>query len=248
MVIDWQQETGWAKHSTFGLRDEWVNLYLSDPLNWKSSGGLGNRQVESMANWLKTCGMEDAGGGMTFLGRLFMQQGTAATELWQLAWVNAVFNWPTARWYVYLGNGEWTIKELRTILKSTMPRLSERTLDNAVLELVGTLERTPIGDELGQGLVTPTRPRRVTRRGAVPTNAAIVHSIGRLYLQQKRARLLWAEELTWPWVIFGCSPDLILDRLLHLEGPYFSLDEHGVSILAEDREGWLCGSIVTSFM
>ncbi|HHV76576.1 MAG TPA: hypothetical protein GXX39_04280 [Syntrophothermus lipocalidus] len=247
-MIDWHQETGWARHSTFGLRREWVNLYLSDLQKWKDSGGLGNRQVESMATWLRTCGIEDAGGGLTFLGRLFVRGGTAMPELWQLVWVNAAFNWPTARWYVHLGNGEWTTKELKTILRDTIPRLTARTLENAILELVGTLERTPIGDELGQGLVTPTRPRRVTRRGIVPVDAAIVDSIGRLYLQQKRARLLWEEDLTWPWVVFGCSPDLILDRLLSLEGSYFSIDEQGLTISAGDREGWLCGNIMTSFM
>lgn len=188
-MLDWGLETGWAKHCIFGLRREWLHFYLSNRQNWQENTSLGNRQVESLVTWLKTCGIEDSQGRLTYLGQQFVDKGTDLLELWELLWVNVVFNFPTARWYIHLGTGSWTTTELRTHLKMLVSRLADRTVNNAIMELIGTLEHTPIGDELGQGCVTSGRPRCVTRREVEPCEAAIIHSIGRLYLQQERLRL-----------------------------------------------------------
>lgn len=247
-MINWENETGWARHSHFGLRREWLELYLADREGWRRNACLGNRQVESLANWLKTCGIEDSKRRLTFLGQQFADKGTDRLELWELLWVNVVFNFPTARWYVHLGLGSWTTTELRSSLKKSVPRLADWTVSNAIMELAGILERTPVGSELGQGRVTADRPRCITRCGIEPCDAAIVHSLGRLYLQQQRGCLSWKEELTWPWVVFGCRREFVLGRLLFMDNEYFSVDEEGVVISTTDREGWLCGSIVTSFL
>ncbi|MEW6228968.1 MAG: hypothetical protein AB1700_12915 [Bacillota bacterium] len=159
-----------------------------------------------------------------------------------------VFNFPTALWYVGLGSGEWTTTELRSLLRATVSHLAERTVSNAIMELVGLLERTPIGNELGQGQVVASRPRRVVRRGSVPCGAAIAHCVGRLYLQQGHPRLLWESDLTWPWVVFGCGRQPILDRLTLIDERYLDVDEQGVTIRAEDRGRWQCGGIAISLL
>jgi hypothetical protein len=110
--------------------------------------------------------------------------GPSPLWAWQLLWVNLVFNWPAARWYVLeMGRGEWTATELRAALQATVPRLAVRTVSNAILELVGLLERTPIGGELGQGEVRPGRPRRVRREGLPgPATSAMLYAAQRLFL------------------------------------------------------------------
>lgn len=152
------------------------------------------------------------------------------------------------RWYVHLGPGAWTTTELKSLLQAAVPRLAERTASNAVMELAGLLERTPVGAELGQGRVTGGRPRRLVRDGVEPGDAALVHALKRLYLQQGQARLPWDEGLTWPWVIFGCSRRFVLERLTVMEQDWFDIDEQGLTVRNRDEEGWRCGAIVTTLL
>lgn len=247
-MFDWNSETGWARHSTFGLRREWLDLYLSNPRRWRDRAILGNRQVESLAAWLKTADIEDCSGDLTPLGKRFAAQGTSSRALWELLWVNVVFGFPPAHWYVHLGLGERTTTELRSLLQTTIPRLAERTVSNAIVELVGLLERTPIGDELGQGKVRETRPRRVIRCGVEPCDAAIVHALGRLYLRHGQDIIHFDSDLTWPWVVFGCSRRFVLERLTIIDQDCFDIDEHGVTIRIQGEEWWQCGDTMNSLL
>lgn len=247
-MFNWNCETGWARHNIFGLRREWLDLYLADRQGWRDRSILGNRQVDALETWLKTAGLEDSRGRLTPLGKQFAARGTACRSLWELLWVNVVFNFPTARWYVHLGQGAWTTTELKSLLRATVPRLAERTASNAIMELAGLLERTPVGDELGQGHVTGGRPRRLTRRGVNPCDAAIVHALGRLYFQQGKTRLSWDGDLLWPWVVFGCSPQFVLERLTIIDQNYCDIDPQGVTIRIGDKEWWQCGGMMITLL
>jgi len=209
-------------------------------------GLLGNRQVDSLAVWLETAGLVNKPGQPTWLNKIFTVRGTGSLDLWQLLWVNVVFNFPTARWYIRLGLGEWTTSQLRSLLLTVIPDFAERTVSNAVMELVGLLERTPVGRELGQGEVSGGRPRRVTRRGMLPVDAAIMMAIGRLYLQEERPYLAWEDDLVWPWTVFGCARQAILPRLLDLHQNDIEITETGLIIRNLDREWWECGIILTT--
>ncbi|HOV80677.1 MAG TPA: hypothetical protein PK728_11350, partial [Bacillota bacterium] len=152
---------------------------------------------------------------------------------------------PTACWYARLGPGERTTSELRSLLQAAVP-LANRTISNAVLELAGLLERTPVGRELGQGEVSGRRPRRVTRRGMVPTDSAIMMAVGRLYLKERRPYFNWDDDLVWPWTVFGCGREDVLARLFDLQPAGLELNETGMIIRNLDREWWECGSILTT--
>lgn len=247
-MIDWSCEKGWARHSIFGLRREWLDLYLGDSQGWHNRSILGNRQADSLERWLRTAGIEDGSGRLTLLGEQFAAKGTAYRPLWEVLWVNVVFAFPTARWFVYLGRGEWTTTELKSLLQATVPRLAERTVSNAIMELAGLLERTPVGDQLGQGHVTGGRPRRLVRRGVEPCDAALVHTLGRLYLQQGQTKLPWDCDLVWPWVIFGCSRKFVLERLIIMDQNHLDIDEQGVTIRRADKEWWQCGDMMITLL
>ncbi|MGB9791715.1 MAG: hypothetical protein ACPLTR_03960 [Thermacetogeniaceae bacterium] len=247
-MIDWGSEKGWSRHQHFGLRRLWLDLYFAERREWRRHSSLGNRQVESLQVWLKTTGIEDREGELTPLGEQFAVRGTACLPLWELVWVNVVFNFPTGRWYAHLGRGEWTTTELKLLLRQTVPRLADWTVSNAVMELVGFLEQTPVGSELAQGAVVGRRPRRIVRRGWEPSDAAIVHALGRLYLQQGRTLLLWEEKLTWPWVVFGCRREIVLERLVFMEQNCFEVGEKGITIRIEDKEWWQCGVTAISLL
>lgn len=247
-MFDWSSEKGWSRHQHFGLRQEWLGLYLSDRVGWRRHSFLGNRQVDSLATWLKTAGIEDSSGCLTRLGEQFAARGVDCLALWELLWVNVVFSFPTARWYAHLGLGEWTTAELKALLLQAVPRLAERTATNAVMELAGLLERTPVGSELKQGQVIAKRPRSIVRSGKEPNDAALIHAIGRLYLQQGQNRLPWEADLTWPWVVFGCSRQFVFNRLTVLEQEFFEIDEQGLTVCLTEKEEWQCGDIAISWL
>lgn len=225
-MTNWSKQTGWAKHSIFGLRKEWLDHYISCPDTWQI-GSLGNRQVDSLAMWLKTAGIVDSSGSLTRFGRQFRSAGTNCTSFWEVLWGNVVFSFPTAHWYVRLGLGTWTTKGLRILLERSVPRLAQRTVSNAIMELVGLLERTPVGTQLGQGQVTRDKPRKVTRVGNDPSDIAIAQCVLNLHAQQGKRELHWSDDLTWPWIVYGSTKRYILSRLVSMECDYFDITEQG---------------------
>lgn len=206
---------GWARHQHFGLRVEWIRLFHDYPKTWHGLGLLGPDQIRSLLEWLTTTGLVDRCGTETTLARHLRSSGIHDEKFWSLAWVNIVFSLVTARWYSALPYpSERSTTALSSLLRTTVPRLSDRTARNAIYALVGTLERTPIGTELGQGIVSATRPRTVLRVGlARPHVASLGHALRRLFQHEGRQELPLVEPLTWPWVVFGCDAEEALLRL-----------------------------------
>jgi hypothetical protein len=242
---------GWARHYTFGLRIEWLDYYLQHWPEWETGAPLGNRQVDSLKAWVKTVGLEDNSGRITPLGELFRQRGTDCMLLWELLWVKVVFNFPTARWYAHLGIGSWTTTELKTLLRLAITRLKERTFSSAINELAGLCERTPVGEKLGQGEVAYEKgKRRLLRRGFEPGEAAIMLALAHLFHEEKKKKLLFASDLTWPWIVFGCRREAVLARLLAAEQNLFTVMEDGIAIIGEgeEKERWLNGDMLTTWL
>lgn len=245
---NWSRGTGWARHNIFGLRHNWLDQVLQDPEGWPFDTTLGNRQVDSLKVWLRTCGIKDKAGQLTFLGREFIYRGSGHLPLWELLWVNVVFNFPTARWYILLEDNRWTTTRLRELLLVTIPHYADRTISNAIMELAGLLERTPVGTELGQGKVERGRPRQIVRVGHNPGDAAIWYSLIRLFQQKEKERLLWNQNLIWPWLVFRCSRSFVWGRLTSKEQECFSLDECGITFNLEREEARKCGDIITTLL
>ena len=179
------------------------------------------------------------------MGQEFIRCGCRHLPLWELLWVNVVFNFPTARWYVTLQENKWSTTDLRALLHLSVPRLGKWTISNAIMELAGLLERTPVGTELGQGQVSKDRPRQIVRTGNKPCDAAIVHSMLRLFDKGGCHHLQWNSDLIWPWVVFGCERDFVWQRLTSTKLDYFSIDEHGIVLNKQSEGAWQCGDIMT---
>lgn len=224
----WRGDKGWKRHQGFGLRQAWLEWYYRQPIEWKQR--LGNRQVESLQAWLKTAGFEDRGGRVTPLAERLIARGFDDPAAWELVWVQVVFNWPTARWYVWeMGLGRWTTRDLQERLQVSLKNLARRTVRNAIDELVGLLEHTPIGTVLGQGEIRGGRPRTVERRGnPYPSEEAVKLAFERLFTAEGRSCLPADAPLLWPWVVFGCPQKEIMARLGDgLLQEYFVLADEG---------------------
>ena len=245
---DWNTKTGWAKHSIFGLRQEWLEQFVLSPDDWSQRTVLGNRQVDSLRIWLRTCGIQERSGELTLLGEQFIRLGCKYLPLWELLWINVLFNFPTANWYATLGGIKWTTTELIELMHNSIPRLAKRTISNAIMELAGLLERTPVGTDLKQGQVLNGRPRTIVRTGCKPSDAAIMHCMDSLFIQQGRTQLHWHSDLLWPWIVFKCDRQFILERLTIIEQGIFHLDKHGVSLRKNSKEGLQCGDIINTLL
>ncbi len=211
---------GWARHQGFGMRLEWLHLYLDQPRTWRDKRVLGPNQDIALRAWLTaTCRLQEPSGSETALARLFRGDPQDVALAWQLLWANVTSSFPTAGWYVYeMGIGSWSTPDLDQALARSIPRLSGHTVNNAIMELVGTLERTPIGTSLGQGIVTPGRPRRVKRVGlASPAPLALAYALRLAFLAEHRTVLHLDEGILWPWTVYGCELGEALS-LLHARG------------------------------
>lgn len=197
-------ESRLTPHCHFGLREEWLKLYLAYPEDWRNKGLLGNRQVDSLRAWLKTGGLHDKRGNETPLAIQFRSAGTTSLLLWELLWVNIVFSFNTAAWFVYQGSGVHTSSELCSKLSADLPHFLPRSIHSGILELVGLLEFTPIGTQLEQGRVTRKGKRTVERHGLnSPSSEALSLSLELLFQRERTNSLETHKKLLFPWVVFG---------------------------------------------
>lgn len=190
--------------------------------------------MESLKAWLRTVGLESKKGQTTPLAERFLERGFNDLATWELVWVEIVFNWPTSRWYVLeMGLGCWTIKELAEKLQVSVAKLASRTVKNAISELVGLFEHTPIGKDLGQGEVMRGNPRIVERRGnPYPSEEAVKLALDRLFAERDQNCLCIDEPFLWPWVVFGCSQRKIVEMMGDsLLRRFFTLRETGDTAL-----------------
>jgi len=218
-----------------------VQLYLERPDDWMSRGHLGNKQVDALARWLRTIGLLDSKGRETILCALARSAGLDDRLVWQLLWVNCAMDFATATWYVRQSfrSAQHTTTGLAKALQAFHPQLSYRTCYDAILELVGLLERTPVGRELGQGEVFPGSPRLVKRWGlANPAPGALLYAAVKLGQNQGRLTLGLDDDLTWPWIIFGCDRDDALITLATLCQPWVTLRD-GELRLKPPMEEWI---------
>jgi len=161
---------GVNRYQTFGLREDWLREYLSNPDQWVTVNTLGPRQFESMRVWLKEAELWDQK-PLPLTAILLPLRASSDLFMWAVLWVNLSRHSHLVRWYIeHVPMGTHSIDDLVSRLAGTRePRRTER---NAILALVQLLERTPIGDKLGLGRVEHTgRSRRLSKEtgGGVPS-------------------------------------------------------------------------------
>lgn len=229
-----RKRKGWSKHWTFGLRQDWLDEYIRNPDCWDVTSALGPKQIMALKTWIKTAGLEDSEGNRGFLFRMFRELGVHDPYPWMFFWVNVVFGFATAEWYVCrVSSGTWSTSMLSNALSSDIGYISRRTACDAIMELVGLLQRTPIGCELGQGTVdTGAHPRLVSRKGmpSLPTDV-VRHCLDNLFRREGRTRIAFSEETLWPWRVFGLSEEKGIEAVMRLRDPGFLIDESGVTRL-----------------
>lgn len=146
-----------SKYGTFGIHEEWVEEFLSDPESFWTCNSLGNKQVDSFKAWLKDAEFIDSKCKLTELGTFCSENYIDQSDLiWEIIWVNLVHNNALIDWYV---NG---IKVNQTFVKPLLDELAMEAFGasfsrSSVVYSMGALlqvfKYSPIGEDMGQGVV-----------------------------------------------------------------------------------------------
>lgn len=147
-----KNKTGIDRYNTFGLRDEWVDMFFTDNETFWDNHGLGTKQVPAFKNWLKEAGILDEKNVMTSLGSLLSKVYLYNRVLvWEIMWINLFYNSFIAGWFCKnIKNGDvFTKNYLREMIQNQYEGIyGNRTIDNALSALLGTFKKSPIGNEL----------------------------------------------------------------------------------------------------
>ena len=144
------------RYKNFGLKTEWVDMYLSDRDDfWTSNNGLNpNYQIPALKSWLKDAEIIDDKNNITPLGELLSTiRENNPTLVWEIIWINLSYNSFIVNWYAKsIKKGmQFSSKLLEELLINQFPAYKSKTVHNAVYQLLRTLKESPIGDEMCQG-------------------------------------------------------------------------------------------------
>jgi phosphoadenosine phosphosulfate reductase len=148
-------KTGIDRYNTFGLKEEWVDIFFSDPEEYfkDNNSGLGVKQVPAVANWLKEAEILDDKRNLTELGALLAETYRDNPDIvWEIIWINLVKNSFICKWFVS------RIKPCTSYNKKSLTELfidefqstyGKRTVENAIAALLATFANSPIGERFG---------------------------------------------------------------------------------------------------
>lgn len=147
-----------SKYGTFGIREEWVTEFFSDPQVsfWVAgNNSLGNKQIPSFKAWLKDAEIIDAKNVLTEFGEFCVENMVNDPDLvWSLIWINIAYNSELVKWFVNNVNKNQpfdraSLSELAYDYFSSS--FSKNTIDYAFQALMQIFNYSPCGDSLLQG-------------------------------------------------------------------------------------------------
>lgn len=141
-------------YKTFGLRDEWIDEYVSDPDNFWSSTLLGTAMFDSFKAWTKDAGLLDTKNNPTEFGKLMQEIYRDNPSLfWEIIWINLSYSsFIVNRFISQISIGDVFDKKTIADKVSTSESVSSlTTLNNAIGALMDMFKNSPVGDDLVQG-------------------------------------------------------------------------------------------------
>ena len=148
-------QTSIDRYKNFGFREDWLDAFFACPHDfWDSDHGLNkNYQIPSLRNWLKDAEIIDEKFQLTELGNLLytIYQDNPAL-VWEIIWINLSYNSFIVNWFTARVDTSITFssKHLEEMLRSEFSTYKEKTVHNAVYQLLRTLRESPIGSSLEQ--------------------------------------------------------------------------------------------------
>lgn len=215
-----------SKYGTFGIHQDWVDQYLSDPDSFFEDNLLGKKQIPSFKAWLKDAEIIDDKCQITPFGQLCKKVNeNSNTLLWELIYVNLSYNSPMLKWFVSnVGfNTEISRKMLdQMAIEYFQSMFKVNTITYAVQALIQSFKYSPIGGEFKQfvGKEEKASPfHRLAYNDLSPE--ALAYSLYK-YAQIKEINILRVSELyrteekQGPYREFGITKNEMQKKLRYL--------------------------------
>ena len=206
---------GFGRYLTFGMRSGWLEDYISKGDSWLVNNNLGNKQLESMFQWLRDAELIDIKKKKTndFYYKMKRLFEINKSLFYQIIWINLFYNSSVVKWY--LQNIEWntsiSVNEIVKILISN--GVNERTAKNGISSLTNMLENTHYFRKFNFGEIKKIRSKKyIEKIGSDNIHPiAILYSIYRYAISKNRYMLTVSEFYRednkdgGPYLIFGIS-------------------------------------------
>ena len=142
--------SGIDRYSTFGLRDEWVDVFFDNGNEWFGSyPNLGTKMIPAAINWLREAELIDekekkVSSKFELIKELYDRNRLAA---WQVIWVGLSYNSAIVNSFVKSIKLEvqYTRDDIVAIMREDFPSLNDNTIKNPTNALITMLRYSPLG-------------------------------------------------------------------------------------------------------
>lgn len=196
-----------SKYGTFGIHQDWIDQFLTDPETFWNDNILGVKQIPSFKAWLKDAEIVDDKVKLTPFGELCVEINKENTTLlWELIYINLAYNSPLVKWFssAINFNSETSRKDLdKLAIEYFQQAFKKTTITYAVQALVQTFKYSPIGEELLQFVYQDAKGtafQRLLYNDLSPE--AIAYSLYK-YAQEKGIKMLRVSDLYRPEEVCG---------------------------------------------
>lgn len=141
-------------YNNFGLREEWVDAFMSSHETYFSDNNHGLNVKEQLPNFVKWLVQAEIlvnskDRQITPLGQILSKIYRNMPDLvWEVIWINLSYNSPIAKWYKESleWNSKFTQADIQELVKNDYPKDSITTIKNIVYALFRTFKESPIGE------------------------------------------------------------------------------------------------------
>lgn len=142
--------SGIDRYSTFGLRDEWVDVFFDKGNEWFGSyPNLGTKMIPAAINWLREAEMIDSkekkiSDKFEVVKDLYNRNKLAA---WQVIWVGLAHNSAIVNAFVksIKMDVNYSRDDIVAIMREDFPTLNDNTIKNPTNALITMLRYSPLG-------------------------------------------------------------------------------------------------------
>ncbi|GAP40937.1 phosphoadenosine phosphosulfate reductase domain-containing protein [Flexilinea flocculi] len=175
-------KTNIDRYKNFGLRLDWVKIFMENPSVFWQNGRMGSHMLISFKAWGKESGLLDKRNNPLPITITLQAIDPDSPLLWSYLFVNLCYSSALFTWYVnHVSFGyEYKSNDLLLLLEDDYKGSSETTIKNALSSLKDTLKSSPIGPLLGQGTcqINGKVITTITRMGWLnPDPLAILYSL-----------------------------------------------------------------------
>lgn len=179
-------------YKTFGLRQEWLDEFLTDPDYFWESSSLGSAQVDGFKAWLKDAEITNAKNELTELGSFVKEiKDDEQNLVWEVIVTNLSYNSFIFNWFVNnIKVGQlFDSKDLEaSIKKQGYGTSGKKTIEKPVAAFMQTCNYSPIGEILNYAVDVNGK---VVQRNFYEevTNAGLAYNLYK-YGEKRSARYL----------------------------------------------------------